>query len=374
MITSLLNYLWRIASFVYKWQGVLWECHSPSHWLFLCLVAPMCGGQLRGPTGVITSPNYPVQYDNNANCTWVITATDDAKVTSWDLKWCSFVATFARVVFQAKHDVVLNMEHIVGDRDVFRNACSESGRKRVMGGNGFKRISWKRHNHSVQTIDFGVVFKATAAFWPNSTFLTSNKIILQIWYPVALCWAQERPCEVNDKAAARRGDIAHPLDSDPCSHAYRHPRVYTACCLLKQTMVLWAVSRSVSGPDEDGARLFSLFRNVMGFYSYPPSQTQPEEMLGQAGDWGGTAQRGSWMWRSSFRSKSNLMTSWLMWVLAERCSFIISGRDRMQLFLVDNLSSVYLSPSGKMGSLFRNYQNVKDALRDHKQHKKYIVS
>uniref|UniRef100_A0A4W6D789 CUB and Sushi multiple domains 2 n=1 Tax=Lates calcarifer TaxID=8187 RepID=A0A4W6D789_LATCA len=42
--------------------------------------APMCGGQLRGPTGVITSPNYPVQYDNNANCTWVITATDASKV------------------------------------------------------------------------------------------------------------------------------------------------------------------------------------------------------------------------------------------------------------------------------------------------------
>lgn len=42
----------------------------------------MCGGQLRGPNGIITSPNYPVQYDNNANCTWVITATDTTKVSS----------------------------------------------------------------------------------------------------------------------------------------------------------------------------------------------------------------------------------------------------------------------------------------------------
>uniref|UniRef100_A0A3P8W543 CUB and Sushi multiple domains 2 n=1 Tax=Cynoglossus semilaevis TaxID=244447 RepID=A0A3P8W543_CYNSE len=42
--------------------------------------APMCGGQLRGPSGVLTSPNYPVQYDNNANCTWIITATDASKV------------------------------------------------------------------------------------------------------------------------------------------------------------------------------------------------------------------------------------------------------------------------------------------------------
>ncbi|MED6268268.1 CUB and sushi domain-containing protein 2 [Characodon lateralis] len=42
--------------------------------------APMCGGHLKGPSGVITSPNYPVQYDNNANCTWIITATDTSKV------------------------------------------------------------------------------------------------------------------------------------------------------------------------------------------------------------------------------------------------------------------------------------------------------
>ncbi|XP_036397589.1 CUB and sushi domain-containing protein 1-like [Megalops cyprinoides] len=42
--------------------------------------APMCGGQLRGPSGIITSPNYPIQYDNNANCTWVVTAVDPFKV------------------------------------------------------------------------------------------------------------------------------------------------------------------------------------------------------------------------------------------------------------------------------------------------------
>lgn len=46
----------------------------------------------------------------------------------------------------------------------------------------------------------------------------------------------------------------------------------------------------------------------------------------------------------------------------------------MQLFLVDNLSSVYSSVSGKAESLFRNYQNVIDALRDRKQYKIYIVA
>uniref|UniRef100_A0A452GIF0 CUB domain-containing protein n=1 Tax=Gopherus agassizii TaxID=38772 RepID=A0A452GIF0_9SAUR len=40
----------------------------------------MCDTYLRGPSGVITSPNYPVQYDNNAYCVWVITALNPAKV------------------------------------------------------------------------------------------------------------------------------------------------------------------------------------------------------------------------------------------------------------------------------------------------------
>ncbi|CAL8403736.1 unnamed protein product, partial [Boreogadus saida] len=39
-----------------------------------------CGSNLRGPKGVITSPNYPVQYENNAHCVWVITALDTGKV------------------------------------------------------------------------------------------------------------------------------------------------------------------------------------------------------------------------------------------------------------------------------------------------------
>uniref|UniRef100_A0A673KI07 CUB and sushi domain-containing protein 1-like n=1 Tax=Sinocyclocheilus rhinocerous TaxID=307959 RepID=A0A673KI07_9TELE len=39
-----------------------------------------CGSNLRGPKGIITSPNYPVQYENNAHCVWVITAMDPEKV------------------------------------------------------------------------------------------------------------------------------------------------------------------------------------------------------------------------------------------------------------------------------------------------------
>lgn len=42
--------------------------------------ARTCGSNLRGPSGTITSPNYPVQYEDNAHCVWVITSTDPDKV------------------------------------------------------------------------------------------------------------------------------------------------------------------------------------------------------------------------------------------------------------------------------------------------------
>lgn len=50
--------------------------------------ARTCGSNLRGPKGVITSPNYPVQYENNAHCVWVITALAPEKVS---LDYCSIL-------------------------------------------------------------------------------------------------------------------------------------------------------------------------------------------------------------------------------------------------------------------------------------------
>ncbi|XP_026879255.2 CUB and sushi domain-containing protein 1 [Electrophorus electricus] len=51
-----------------------WSDHRP-----ICRTRT-CGSNLRGPKGIITSPNYPVQYENNAHCVWVISAVDPAKV------------------------------------------------------------------------------------------------------------------------------------------------------------------------------------------------------------------------------------------------------------------------------------------------------
>ncbi|KAL7980563.1 hypothetical protein Chor_001717 [Crotalus horridus] len=33
-----------------------------------------CGGTLRGQSGIISTPHYPLEYNNNADCTWTILA------------------------------------------------------------------------------------------------------------------------------------------------------------------------------------------------------------------------------------------------------------------------------------------------------------
>ncbi|KAI4880188.1 hypothetical protein NFI96_002476, partial [Prochilodus magdalenae] len=39
-----------------------------------CRADDGCGGTLRGQSGIITSPNYPQEYNNNADCTWTVLA------------------------------------------------------------------------------------------------------------------------------------------------------------------------------------------------------------------------------------------------------------------------------------------------------------
>ncbi|KAM5163755.1 CUB and sushi domain-containing protein 1 [Mantella aurantiaca] len=51
-----------------------WSDHRP-----ICR-ARTCGSNLQGPSGIIMSPNYPVQYEDNAHCIWVITSVNLDKV------------------------------------------------------------------------------------------------------------------------------------------------------------------------------------------------------------------------------------------------------------------------------------------------------
>lgn len=43
-------------------------------YFFKTLAEGACGGTLRGTSGIISSPHFPSEYDNNADCTWTILA------------------------------------------------------------------------------------------------------------------------------------------------------------------------------------------------------------------------------------------------------------------------------------------------------------
>ncbi|NXW22833.1 CSMD3 protein, partial [Circaetus pectoralis] len=40
----------------------------------ICRAEDACGGTMRGSSGIISSPNFPNEYHNNADCTWTIVA------------------------------------------------------------------------------------------------------------------------------------------------------------------------------------------------------------------------------------------------------------------------------------------------------------
>uniref|UniRef100_A0A8C2Z0K3 CUB and Sushi multiple domains 3 n=1 Tax=Cyclopterus lumpus TaxID=8103 RepID=A0A8C2Z0K3_CYCLU len=51
-----------------------WSDHRP-----VCKVKT-CGSNLQGPSGTFTSLNFPIQYESNSQCVWIITASDPNKV------------------------------------------------------------------------------------------------------------------------------------------------------------------------------------------------------------------------------------------------------------------------------------------------------
>ncbi|GCC19449.1 hypothetical protein chiPu_0000001, partial [Chiloscyllium punctatum] len=57
-----------------------WSDHRP-----VCK-AKTCGVNLHGPAGTFVSPNFPFQYDSNAQCVWIITAISPNKVIQIDFE------------------------------------------------------------------------------------------------------------------------------------------------------------------------------------------------------------------------------------------------------------------------------------------------
>lgn len=53
---------------------------AQQHIVFLLLTVKTCGSNLQGPSGTFTSPNFPIQYESNAQCVWIITASNPNKV------------------------------------------------------------------------------------------------------------------------------------------------------------------------------------------------------------------------------------------------------------------------------------------------------
>lgn len=58
-----------------------------AYFVFVCLTVSLCslsvktcGSNLQGPSGTFTSPNFPIQYESNSQCVWIITASDPNKV------------------------------------------------------------------------------------------------------------------------------------------------------------------------------------------------------------------------------------------------------------------------------------------------------
>lgn len=47
---------------------------------FPVIAVKTCGSNLQGPSGTFTSPNFPIQYESNSQCVWIITASDPNKV------------------------------------------------------------------------------------------------------------------------------------------------------------------------------------------------------------------------------------------------------------------------------------------------------
>lgn len=92
-----------------KWLRIFWICFLTPYVYYLSLrVYPVpvktCGSNLQGPSGTFTSPNFPIQYESNSQCVWIITASDPNKV----LEKRHFSGFFIRCWTKAHENPLLN--------------------------------------------------------------------------------------------------------------------------------------------------------------------------------------------------------------------------------------------------------------------------
>ncbi len=55
--------------------------------LSLLFTVKTCGSNLQGPSGTFASPNFPIQYESNSQCVWIITASNLNKVRAKMCVW-----------------------------------------------------------------------------------------------------------------------------------------------------------------------------------------------------------------------------------------------------------------------------------------------
>lgn len=67
------TYGWSIGAFL---STIICDRVLKLSYLFVSAPAAegACGGTLRGTSGSISSPHFPSEYENNADCTWTILA------------------------------------------------------------------------------------------------------------------------------------------------------------------------------------------------------------------------------------------------------------------------------------------------------------
>ncbi|XP_066263249.1 cubilin-like [Branchiostoma lanceolatum] len=86
---------------------------------FSYIAKPGCGGNLTAPpVGIVTSPNFPNDYDNEENCDWTITVTEGNKVRLILDSFVTEVDFDILSVYDGNSDTAAPLQRLTGDMSV----------------------------------------------------------------------------------------------------------------------------------------------------------------------------------------------------------------------------------------------------------------